>query len=303
MLLLSALCLWPAGFLFRGQLRFGLHDNDGLLTEIIVPLYDKKKRKAVAGSVPVWLPLDQFAAEFARDPSSLNRKTKDPATYDTPAFREHPMYSDTAVPFSMYSDAASFSKKDSVYIMTSWVPWEPVRRVIFTLAKSRFCRCGCKGLDTLLPIFKAISWSVNALQVGQWPLRDHAGNVYTDPEKGARAGTSLGFTAVLTGFRADWSECSVSSKLSPQKEVRNPPGFRLFLARTRALPLLSALPPPASAFCLCTGPVSARFQSLVMCKSWAAKEPCPVCRCSTGNMYDWIRAQCTPLLPRFQRPC
>lgn len=58
--------------------------------------------------------------------------------------------------------------------------------------------------DTLLALYKAVSWSFECLTSGVFPTHDHAGRPLSG-KRAARAGQSLGGKGVLAFIKGDWS--------------------------------------------------------------------------------------------------
>ena len=112
-----------------------------------------------------------------------------------PAYRMHPTVVEAQLkgrqlpyPVAFYIDGVNFTKQiapgrqDSLICFVMYNLVTNKRHLICSVRKSRLCKCGCSGWDSLFPIFKMLSWSCKAMAEGRRPPRRHDGSPWGDDE-------------------------------------------------------------------------------------------------------------------------
>lgn len=109
--------------------------------------------------------------------------------------------------FSIWGDTAPFHTGIDSVLLLLWSCLCPAlikRWWITMLPKSLICQCGCAGRHTLDKIWKVVEWSLRALQVGEFPKKDHENNDFQCEWRRERAGKPLRLRGGCVQFRGDW---------------------------------------------------------------------------------------------------
>jgi len=107
----------------------------------------------------------------------------------------------------IWGDSAPMSKRDSLYLLT-WNLLSGIHHLVYwfvAIAKSRVCKCGCKGRCTFNELFRILAWSFRALLAGTHPHVDHNNKPFPPGSKRAkRAGTKLKVFGCCLAKNGDW---------------------------------------------------------------------------------------------------
>ena len=93
------------------------------------------------------------------------------------------------------------------------------RHMICSIRRGDVCRCGCRGSCTFGAVGRILSWSLNALSTGQWPVKNHLGE---EMEGGRRGLLANGYLGGLVEYRADLLEFTSSFGFTQWSNLSNP---------------------------------------------------------------------------------
>lgn len=168
------------------------------------------------GPVPMIPPHEALANELAqsREPEdALRRALRDNAL--PPAYSEHPSVvalqpGEVMHPICRYMDGVSFSRVDSCLGVWCHLLLTGRRHLLAVLRRTELCNCGCRGWCSLHPLFSMLAWSFASMLRGEWPNRRHDEKPWHqgDTTRAERAGSPLGWKAVVLFIKGDWSEYS-----------------------------------------------------------------------------------------------
>ena len=131
------------------------------------------------------------------------------------AYNKHKVVKDWApkgrkpLPCCIYLDGVAVTKRDGVLGVWMYDEISEKRRLLCVLRKSALCKCGCRGADTLWPIFKTLQWSLGCLASGIWPSVGPDG-VPLDGWRSDVAGQDLGVLGAVVDVKGDWMDFSSS---------------------------------------------------------------------------------------------
>jgi len=137
------------------------------------------------------------------------------------------------LPLAIYMDASEFEKRDSVLICSVRFVHSSFRHVAFAIRKNDFCDCGCGGWDTVFSLFTMLRWSLQSLINGTFPHHRHDSQTWQqeDADRAEKAGSELGFRAIVLDIVGDWSEIAHRWGL-PSWASKESPCFRCFLKKS-----------------------------------------------------------------------
>lgn len=179
---------------------------------IAIPGHSKYDVSRTAQDIYVNVPHEVLNEEILEDPSIL-QKTRE--TQWPPAYYANPIVqgrgAGVVVPFALYVDAVPTTKRDSVLGFWMYNLVSLKRHLIVVLRKSALCRCGCRGWDSIHPVWAFIRWSIESMARGIYPdeRHDHLPWKLADAERKSLAGSELSFVGMLLQIKGDWMEfCS-----------------------------------------------------------------------------------------------
>ena len=99
---------------------------------------------------------------------------------------------------SFWGDAAPYTKRDSICLLTYRVLNGQHRRRVWVaaLSKRQLCDCGCYGRCTFDALFDVMAWSMTCLLLAKWPEKDHLGRPFKPGDwRRGKANTKMRFRA------------------------------------------------------------------------------------------------------------
>ena len=131
------------------------------------------------------------------------------AYYQNPVFqRRH----GPVVPLALYLDGVPTTKKDGALGFWIYNLVTMRRHLIAVIRKSTMCKCGCKGWDSIHPLWCFLRWTLEAMSLGAFPYRRHDSRAWKAPDeqRAQLGGTPLAFRGMLLQIKGDWAEFSSS---------------------------------------------------------------------------------------------
>ena len=131
------------------------------------------------------------------------------AYYQNPVFQRH---HGPVVPLALYLDGVPTTKKDRALGFWIYNLVTMRRHLIAVIRKSTMCKCGCKGWDSIPPLWCFLRWSLEAMSLGAFPSRRHDSRAWKAPDeqRSHLGGTPLAFRGMLLQIKGDWAEFSSS---------------------------------------------------------------------------------------------
>ena len=131
------------------------------------------------------------------------------AYYQNPVFQRH---HGPVVPLALYLDGVPTTKKDGALGFWIYNLVTMRRHLIAVIRKSTMCKCGCKGWDSIHPLWCFLRWSLEAMSLGAFPSRRHDSRAWKAPDeqRSHLGGTPLAFRGMLLQIKGDWAEFSSS---------------------------------------------------------------------------------------------
>lgn len=176
-----------------------------------VPLHDKYDRSRNQHALLVNVPHEALNEEILDDPSILQRAAE---MSWPPAWWANPIVAAATcivLPLALYLDGVPSTARDGILGIFMYNLVTHRRHLIAVIRKSSLCKCGCKGWDTIHPVWCFVHWSLQAMAKGRFPEQRHdrADWKPADGERRSLAGSCLAFTAALLQIKGDWLEfCS-----------------------------------------------------------------------------------------------
>lgn len=121
------------------------------------------------------------------------------------------------IPWVLYLDSVRFSaplagRSDSVLGIWAYTLSSQRRHLLASVRTKDFCRCGCRGWDTIFPILWYVSRCAKALAEGRRSSFSFDDRPLPAPlaEKQRQHGDELGFSCMLLYVKQDWGEAAHS---------------------------------------------------------------------------------------------
>ena len=210
---------------------------------ISLPAYVRRSgEQRTMWKLPVLLPHELLAGELRnRDVSQLLEHWEAPPNYSGHKLVQAAK-SDGGpfVPLSVFVDGVAYAKRGSLLAVNVHNLLTGTRFVICVLRKRILCKCSCKGWETLHAVMAWLGWCCEVLSEGRHPMCRHDGLPWSeaeDADRAQKAGTSLGFKAVVLQLRADWAEIAHTLQVPQWSSVFNP----CFLCTTTSEDLYSKI--------------------------------------------------------------
>ena len=169
----------------------------------------------VGFSIPV-VPLHEaLANDLASDRTvALRLREKVDSGGLPPNYFSHPLVasaSEAILPVALYMDGLSYTASDSVIGIWLINMATTTRMLVGVIRKRLLCQCGCRGWDTLFPIFVYFRRCLEYLAIGAYPNSrpDSAPWRESDRVRASLGGQPLPMRACLVHIKGDWMElCS-----------------------------------------------------------------------------------------------
>ena len=183
------------------------------------------------GDVDVITPLEALVEEMLEDRDSLEAELRRNIVDKKlpPCYSQHEAVmtagpEELVHPVSLYVDGVSFSRTDSCLGIWAKFALSEKRHLLVSVKKSEVCSCGCRGWDTMYPIWDMIAWSLEHLLKGRHPRSRHDGEQFRDTEvdRAALADTELGFKALCLWIKSDIAEYSGTLGLPGHNDTVSP---------------------------------------------------------------------------------
>ena len=193
-----------------------------------IPGHDKNDFARSCHDRVVTLLHEALNDELLEDPSLLQKVQESLAAGDwPPLYTEHPVVTsnpgETVVPIALYLDGVPTIKKDSVIGFWVYSLVSMKRHLCAVIRKSSLCKCGCRGWDSLFPIWQMLHWSFTVLRDGVFPSFRHDGAPFADDDpRSAVKGTPLAAKACLLYIKGDWAELSSTTGLPTWADNKAP---------------------------------------------------------------------------------
>lgn len=185
------------------------------------PMYDVRVPVTVRSSgarETRMLPCSPPHEALAREVSGMQALQQTIAeTVLPPVYHEHHLVRDARqnglplpVPLALYCDGVRYTaplagRSDSIVGIWAINLLSSKRHLLATVRSRDMCRCGCRGWDTLFPVWQMVAWSLEALARGRRPDARHDGSPWPGGV-GQRGPAELGFTACVVWIKGDWAE-------------------------------------------------------------------------------------------------
>jgi len=191
-------------------------EEDERLYTLHAPGYDKKYASRQLLQFQVAPAHESLAEEIVHDVSIVDallerlREGTMPAQYSNhPVVRTAPAGT-RVIPYTLYMDAAPYSKVDSVLGIFVYFEVSPNarRHLVASISKRKLCKCGCRGWCTLVNFLWCIRWMIEAGAEGIFPPCRHDQSPFGvgDETRDANAGAEMAARFCLLWLKGDWSE-------------------------------------------------------------------------------------------------
>ena len=170
------------------------------------------------------LPLHEaLARELEQDPSisEMNERASWTPAYDSNELVRAAILEGRPKPhpIAIYMDSVRFSaplagRSDSILGIWATNLNTNRRHLLATMRTNDFCRCGCRGWDSVFPLLQSLAWSARCLASGERPVKGHDGVALPEDhalmEQRRSHGESLPLTGVILWIKGDWAEAAHS---------------------------------------------------------------------------------------------
>ncbi len=190
-----------------------------------IPMWDHVNQRRILAPFPFYLPTDVFSDAYAADPTIFDlsemQEELPPDWAENEICIEHGA---KAIPISFYTDGVPFTKSDSFVSFYMQFVGRPKRYLLCAIRKSDFCKCGCRGTETLSAILRVLSWSFNVVSSGLHSAFDHNGAPFQSEKRHNLRGFTIanGYCGALTEYRADILEIVDMLGFRRWSDVDNP---------------------------------------------------------------------------------
>ena len=183
--------------------------RDGAHAMVKVPVQIKADGSREVVELPGMPIHEVLANEVAEDPDSNAAKlvamhrdaALPPCYYTNPVVVRHGL---KVQPYALYVDGVAFAKKDSVLAFFVYLLSTGRRHNVFSVRKSEYCPCGCRGWCTLFSILIFLRWGMDAAAEGTFPDAAHDGDLVGWRSTIALFGMDSPFCCIF--FKGDWGE-------------------------------------------------------------------------------------------------
>ena len=128
-----------------------------------------------------------------------------------------------ALPLALYLDGVPTTKRDGILGFWLYNVCTRRRHLICVLRKSSLCHCGCRGWCSVHSVWAYLRWSFESMATSFFPAGKHDGTPWEpDTDRKSKAGTPLGFRAMLLQIKGDWLEYCLTAGFPLWSSVQSP---------------------------------------------------------------------------------
>ena len=204
----------PGYYSTRYDKVVGTSPHDPLRYQVMVAKrfkYDAIRRIV---PMPMILPHECLGEEVVQDPDVVRdfekaRKARDiSARYFSHSFVTSCPASESVLPFVLYLDAVKYTRRDNILGLWCYLLISGERHLLFSMRKSEYCNCGCRGWCSLYPVLSALAWSCEAMGKGLHPAgrHDHMPWRAEDSQRENLADRPSGLRSLCLLVEGDWME-------------------------------------------------------------------------------------------------